>query len=93
MLKIMEQNLLQLGAVAVIFLFSIKEFFAWLRSRNNGSGNAQQRSLDAMNARLKEMGNDNHHEVMGKLDDLIKVNDEQLYILKDIKDALKNTNK
>ena len=33
-----QTELLQLGAVAVIFLFAIKEFFAFMRSRKNGNG-------------------------------------------------------
>jgi len=31
-------DFLQLGAVAIIFLFAIREFFQWLKSRNNKNG-------------------------------------------------------
>jgi len=31
----MSTEILQLGAVAIIFLFAIKEFFAWLKARKN----------------------------------------------------------
>lgn len=31
----MPQDLLQLGALAVIFFFAVKEFFSYLKSRNN----------------------------------------------------------
>lgn len=34
----MNETVLQLGAVAVIFAFAIKEFFAWLRTKKNGNG-------------------------------------------------------
>ena len=34
----MPNEILQLGAVAIIFLFAIREFFAWLKSRNNKNG-------------------------------------------------------
>lgn len=87
----MSDNYLQIGAVAIIFLFAIKEFFAWLKVRRNGNGNDALEALNLMNARLKEMGNDNHHEVIGKLDELVKVNNEQLYILKDVKGSLEKT--
>lgn len=43
----MEQNIYQYGAVAIIFLFSIKEFFAYLRSRrNNSNGKTQNNRQD-----------------------------------------------
>ena len=78
----MLENYLQLGTVAVIFLFAIKEFFAWMKSRKNGNGYTE------LSARLKSISNDNHHEVIAKLDELIKINNEQLYILKDVKSAV-----
>lgn len=87
----MSDNYLQIGAVAIIFLFAIKEFFAWLKVRRNGNGNDALEALNLMNVRLKEMGNDNHHEVIGKLDELVKVNNEQLYILKDVKGSIEKT--
>ena len=57
----MDINYLQLGTVAFIFLFAIREFFAYLKSRKNGNGNFNKDILDE----LKSM-NGNH------LTDLIK---------------------
>lgn len=34
----MDTDLIQLGAVAILFLFAIKEFFSYLRSRKNSNG-------------------------------------------------------
>lgn len=35
----MTDTLVQLGAVAVVFIFAVKEFFAYLKTRKNGNGN------------------------------------------------------
>ena len=45
----MEPEILQLGAVAIIFLFAIKEFFSWQKSRKNGSSSIL-RELQLMNS-------------------------------------------
>ena len=57
----MAENLLQLGAVAVIFLFAVKEFFSYLKQRkesNGGSGGGNS----VMEEMLKELRimNENH---------------------------------
>ena len=54
----MNENFLQLGAVAIIFLFAIKEFFSWQKSRRAGNGN----NNSVMESMLKELQimNDNH---------------------------------
>lgn len=54
----MTQDLLQLGAVAVIFLFAIKEFFAWLKQRKE-NGNKSNAVMEAMLTELRAM-NENH---------------------------------
>ena len=53
----MTNDILQIGAVAVIFLFAIKEFFSYLKLRRNGSSGNQ-----VMEAMLKELRimNENH---------------------------------
>ena len=43
-------NITELGAVAIIFAFAIKEFFGYLKVRKNGGGLTQQ---------VKQIG-DNH---------------------------------
>ena len=81
----MENNILQLGAVAIIFLFAIKEFFSWLRSRKNG---IDKPDVSTINLKLKEISNDNHHEIIDKLDTLTRINDEQLFLLREIKGSI-----
>jgi len=49
-------ELLQIGAVSIIFLFAIKEFFAWLKVRKNGNnGTDYTTQLALVNNKL-----DNH---------------------------------
>lgn len=56
----MTNDLLQLGAVAVIFLFSIKEFFAWLKQRKeNGNNGKNNVVMESMLKELRTM-NENH---------------------------------
>ena len=50
------ENYLQLGAVAVIFLFAVKEFFAYLKTKKEGNGNGL---TSAILGELQKM-NDNH---------------------------------
>jgi len=70
-----------LAALALIIL----GVYIW-KQKKNGNGN------NKIEQKLKEIGNDNHHEVIAKLDRLIDNNSEQLYLLRDIKEAL-NKNK
>lgn len=51
-----EENILQLGAMAVLSLFAVKEFFAYLKSRKEGGGNSV---MEAMLKELRSM-NENH---------------------------------
>lgn len=41
----MTKDYVELGALAVIFLFAIKEFFAWLRTRKNGNATEVNKQL------------------------------------------------
>lgn len=59
-------ELIQLGAVAIIFLFCIKEFFAYLRQKKtagvlNGSGKDILKELQTMN-------NNHLHEICDKME-------------------------
>lgn len=51
----MNPEFLQLGAVAIIFLFCIKEFFGYLKAKKSGGGN------EKMLAELKLMNNNHLH--------------------------------
>ena len=71
-----SNNILQLGAVAIIFLFAIREFFAWLKIRN-GSNTADK---------LSGEGNDTSVLI---LQELQKMNSNHLHSLEE---AIKNGN-
>lgn len=68
----MDINYLQLGAVAFIFLFAIREFFAYLRTRKNGNGNFNEKiynEIHLMNnnhltdiVKAIEVGNKTNHD-------------------------------
>ena len=52
----MPNEIYQLGAVAVIFLFAIKEFFSWLKTKNNRkNGKDINGQLEMLNLKM-----DNH---------------------------------
>lgn len=77
----MTDNLLQLGAVAVIFLFAIKEFFAWLKQRKE-NGSKSNVVMEAMLGELRTM-NENH---LHALKDAINTGNDRLV------DAINNGN-
>ncbi len=69
----MPPEILQLGAVAVIFLFAVKEFFAYLRTKKtNGNGNS---SLNQAILSELQMMNENH---LHALKDAIEKGNERL---------------
>lgn len=56
-------DVLQLGAVGVIFLFAVKEFFSYLKSKNNaGSGNGGVLNT-AILAELRTMNTNHLHSI------------------------------
>lgn len=55
----MSTDILQLGAVAMIFLFAVKEFFVYLKTRKDAVNTSDQGIIKAMLGELQKM-NDNH---------------------------------
>lgn len=57
---------LNLGALAIVAIFAIKEFFTWLKSKKNGGNSLNQMLLDSVNKI-----NENHlktiQETVGKI--------------------------
>ena len=51
----MPEDITQLGAVAIIFIFFLKEFFAYLKSKKNGVTPNYDKELALINQKL-----DNH---------------------------------
>ena len=48
-------EILQITAIGIIFLFSVREFFSWLKTKKNGNGSMYATQLAVLNNRL-----DNH---------------------------------
>lgn len=91
------QDILQLGAVAVIFLFAVKEFFSYLKSRKEGGGNGKEvymnqailKELQTMNTNhlhsLQEAINDGNNRIV---DAINNGNSKQIELLGEIKGKL-----
>ena len=81
----MEKELLQLGAIAVIFLFFVKEFFAWLKSRKNGY---PKKTYDE----IALIGNNHLHSIEEKIDEQTRTTNDwhrkQYEVLCEIKGLL-----
>lgn len=82
----MPENLLQLGAVAIIFLFAIKEFFAYIKSRNgiNYADKLSSAGNDINNLVLKELQKMNNNHLHGLEETINRGNSE---IIKTINDG------
>ncbi len=59
----MSSNILQLGAVAIIFLFAIKEFFAYLKAKKNGNGAENSKFNEAILLELQRMNSNHLHSI------------------------------
>ncbi len=89
----MNNQYLELGAVAILFIFAIREFFVYLKSRKNGSASV-------LNDRLLEelkLTNTNHllsiekslNDGFDRLNDTIRDgNEKQIELLGEIKGIL-----
>ena len=65
----MSQELLQLGALAVIFAFAVKEFFAFLKtSKENGSRDGATTLKDVL-GELQLMNNNHLHSLEKAIND------------------------
>ena len=91
----MTENLPQLGALAVIFIFAMKEFFAYLKTRRGNGGNNP-----VMESMLKELRtlNENHlHSLKDAINDgnnrlvdaINNSSNKQVELLGEIKGRLK----
>lgn len=81
----MTSEILDLGALAVIFIFFLKEFFAYLKTRKNGNG-GYKLELEQINNKLG-----NHlTEVNGKIGDIEREMAQQSIDIKIIKNSLED---
>ena len=58
----MNENFLQLGAVAVIFLFAVKEFFAYLKTKKTNGSNGYG-FTEAIFKELQTMNTNHLHSI------------------------------
>ena len=58
-----ENSILQLGAVAILFLVGIREFFSYLKAKGNGNINSTGTHDKAILEQLQTMNNNHLHSV------------------------------
>ena len=61
-----EESVLQLGAVAVLFLVGIREFFSYLKSKKEGNGNGMSQ---AILSELRTMNTNHLHSIEAAVND------------------------
>ena len=81
----LNENILQLGALAIIFLFAVKEFFSYLKSRNissatgvDGDGRNEGRKSDNFSHSILQelqLMNSNH---LHSIEDAINVGNREI---------------
>ena len=67
----MSSEYLQLGAIGIIFIFFLKEFFSYLKSRKNGNGkqdSKQNISLAVLDTKLKAIETNHLPTIIKRLD-------------------------
>jgi hypothetical protein len=65
----MPEDLIQLGAVAVLFLIAIREFFAYLKTRKNGDGGNGNALSGAILNELRTMNSNHLHSLQKAIED------------------------
>jgi hypothetical protein len=78
----MTDEYLQFGAVAVIFLFAIKEFFAWMRARKENGTSGITPAEREINRRFDE--------VHGQISGLVKQTDNHIHTIESKVETLSN---
>jgi len=64
----MSTELIQIGAVGVIFVFAIREFFLFMRTKKNGNGNVNKQLLEAITKQ-----NENHlHTIQETMEAIVR---------------------
>ena len=91
-MNFLTPELLQLGSIAVLFLFFIREFFVFLKNKNNK--NDGKNDIIIMEE-LQQLKNNHIHEISSKIDglrerlkDLDNKNEKVIEILIEIKTIL-----
>jgi len=91
-MEFLTSELLQLGSIAVLFLFFIREFFVFLKNKNNKNDGKNDTIIME---ELQQLKNNHMHEISGKIDglrerlkDLDNKNEKVIEILIEIKTIL-----
>ena len=77
-----EIELLELGAIAILFYFAIKEFFVFLRSRKPNGTNDVKKDIALINQQLANHMND-YNKCIGRVENLVKENSDNIGHIKE----------
>lgn len=96
----MDNSVLQLGAVAILFLIFIKDFFNWLKGRKNGNNHTPygETHFIKMYEELKLMNENHLHSIENAINDgnreIVKaINDGNLRIIESLGEIKGNLRK
>jgi len=78
-----EIELLELGAIAILFYFAIKEFFVFLRSRKPNGTNDVKKDIALINQQLANHMND-YNKCIGRVETLVKENSDNIGHIKEV---------
>lgn len=80
-----EIEIIELGAIAILFYFAIKEFFVFLKSRKiNGTNgtNDVKKDIALINQQLNNHMND-YNKCINRIEDLVKENSNNIGHIKE----------
>ena len=78
-----EIELLELGAIAILFYFAIKEFFVFLRARKTNGTNDVKKDIALINQQLANHMND-YNKCIGRVETLVKENSDNIGHIKEV---------
>ena len=86
-------EILNLGAVAIIFILCVKEFFAYLKTKKNGNGNGKyEKALEAINEKLGNHLTDVNKNIASIRIDVASTNKEMEGVQRDLAIVKDNVN-
>ena len=77
-----EIELLELGAIALLFYFAIKEFFVFLKSKKPNRTNDVKKDIALINQQLNNHMND-YNKCINRIEDLVKENSNNIGYIKE----------
>ena len=77
-----EIEIIELGAIALLFYFAIKEFFVFLKSKKPNGTNDVKKDIALINQQLNNHMND-YNKCIGRVENLVKENSNNIEHIKE----------